>query len=170
MSKNTTVPAYLVLVSQLLETCDRLGLAPLRAGTTSTLPENNGWCFLRFGSDDAPSILISKSVTKVAVHSHIDLSDMACWVELTKYNGRVIGHIDASLADWDQIVARLPNASKRDIKRASKAASATPDMSAFLATLVAKGTGKAPATPEAPVEETAVTEMEQADEDFSEQV
>ena len=165
MSKNTTVPSYLVLVAKLLETCDRLGIAPLRAGTTSTLPENNGWCFLRFGSDDAPSILISKSVTKVAVHSHIDLSDMECWVELTKYNGRVIGHIDASLADWDTILARLPDASKRPIKRASKATVSTSDMGEFLAKLQTLGQAKAPvspATPEAtPVQETVTPEEEQ---------
>lgn len=157
MSKNTTVPAYLVLVAKLLETCDRLNVVPLRAGTTSTLPENAGWCFLRFGTDDAPAILVSKGTGKVHVHSHVDLSDQESWIELTKYNGRVIGHIDASLADWDTIVARLPDASKRPIKRASKAASTTADMSEFLAKLQTLGQAKAPASPapvQAPVEET----------------
>lgn len=165
MSKNTTVPAYLVLVAKLLESCDRLGITPLRAGTTSTLPENEGWCFLRFGSDDAPAILVQKGKGKVNVHSHVDFSDQASWVELTKYNGRIIGHIDASLADWDTILARLPDASKRPIKRASKAASQQADMSAFLATLAGLGTGVKPATP-APVEPLALgCEEEPADEE-----
>jgi hypothetical protein len=174
MSKNTTVPSYLVLVSQLLDTCDRLGLTPQRADITATrfssLPENEGWCFLRFGTDEnAPAILIGKNKGVLRVHSHVDFSDLPGWIELTKYNGRVIGHIDASLADWDKIVARLPEASKRPIKRASKATVEAPDMSAFLATLAAKGTGKAPASPTTP-EAPAVEEMEQVEEDFSEAV
>jgi len=173
MSKNTTVPAYLVLVAKLLETCDRLGLAPLRADTTSSLPENAGWCFLRFGDENAPAILVGKNASKVSVHSHVDFSDLVGWVELTKYNGRIIGHIDASLADWDTIVARLPSASKRAIKRASQAASSPADMGAFLATLKTLGSGSAPtsqATVSPTVEEAPAEEQMSADEDFSEAV
>lgn len=148
MSKNTTLPAYLVLVQQLLETCDRLDLQPLRADTDSTLPENSGWCFLRFGNDSAPAIIVGKGVSKVNVHSHVDYSDLECWIELTKSNGRVIGHIDAATADWDEIVSRLPGASKRAIKRASKAASVKTDMSAFIAKLATLGTAKPAPEPE----------------------
>jgi hypothetical protein len=156
MSKNTKslVPAYLVLVKSLLESCERLGLVPLRTqnpdgtyNTVSTLPENGGNCFLRFGDENAPAIIVPKGVNSVPVcHSHIDLADMECWRPIPKYNGRVVCHIDSATADWDAIIALLPAAAKRPIARAKKVAAEQPDMSSFLATLGTLGNAKAPAS------------------------
>jgi hypothetical protein len=145
MSNATTVPAYLNLVASILELCTELGVEPIRAATTSTLPENKGYVFVRFGSADAAAIIIPKSTGAVKlIDVHVDLSDMACWVPLAKPNGRVLGRIDAALATWADILPRLFGASKRPVQRASQAASSTTaDMSAFLAKLQTMGKPKA---------------------------
>jgi len=141
MSKNTaTVPAYLQLVAQLLAACDEVGATPVRASQPSTLPENSGYCFLRFGDANSAALIIPKSAASVKLCDiHIDASEADGWVPLRKPNGRVMGHIDAaSVTDWKQIIGLLVGASKRPTVRASKAASqATPvaDMDAFLAKL-----------------------------------
>ncbi len=141
MSNATTVPAYLNLVAHILETCTELGVEPIRAATTSTLPENKGYVFIRFGTEDAAAIIVPKSTGTVKLcDSHVDLSDMSCWVPLTKANGRVLGRIDAASADWAAILPRLFGASKRPVQRASgQASSQTADMSAFLAKLQTMG-------------------------------
>ena len=161
-NKNTVVPAYLSLVATILETCEALQCEPTRAGTTSSLPENKGYVFVRFG-EDAAAIIVPKSTGTVKlIDSHVDLSDMDCWVPLTKENGRVLGRIDASKADWSAIVSRLLGASKRPIARASKGASQqTADMSAFLAKLQTMGKAKPASGPTGPapvVEEAELLE------------
>jgi hypothetical protein len=167
MSKNTTVPAYLALVAQLLETCDELGLVPSREETVSTLPENTGYCFLRFGDKSSASLIIPKSIgTMKLCDIHIDLEEVEGWVELKRPNGRVMGHIDASqVTDWKYLVESLNGASKRPTKRASStASSATPsaDMSSLLAKLgmLGKPKAKAPLI-SLPVIEDEVFEYEQ---------
>lgn len=158
MSKNSTVPAYLVLVAQLLEQCSDVGVEPIRAATPSTLPENKGYVFLRFGSDQAAALIIPKATAEVKLCDiHVDCSDLPGWVPLKKENGRVMGHIAPATADLKQIVERLIGASKRPVKRASAAASqATPDMDSFLATLATLGKPKAAQAPASqPVEEPA---------------
>ena len=145
MSNNSTVPAYLNLVAHILATCEELGAEPTRAATPSTLPENKGYVFVRFG-EGAAAAIIPKSTGQVKlIDVHVDLSDLPGWVPLTKPNGRVIGRIDASTADWSQILPRLMGASKRPVQRASGTASSqTADMSAFLAKLQTMGKPKAP--------------------------
>lgn len=147
MSKNTIVPAYLQLVATLLKTCDEVGAVPVRSSHPSTLPENSGYCFLRFGDANSAALIIPKSAAAVKLcDSHVDMSDVDGWVDLRKANGRVMGHIDAaSVTDWKEIIGRLVGASKRPTVRASKAASQAPveqDMSAFLATLQSLGQPK----------------------------
>ena len=146
MSK-TTVPAYLALVVQLLEMCEEIGAVPLRAGTVSTLPENTGYCFLRFGDQHSAALIIPKSVTTMKLCDiHIDLEEVDGWVPLRKPNGRVMGHIDvAQVTDWKYLVESLIGASKRPTVRKSAAASqATPaqDMSSLLAKLQSLGQPK----------------------------
>lgn len=169
MSKNTTIPAYLVLVSQLLETCEEMGVEPIRSSHPSTLPENTGYCFLRFGDANAAALIIPKSNTAVKLCDiHIELVEVDGWVDLRKANGRVMGHIDpAAVTDWKEIITGLFGASKRPTVRASKAASqATPaqDMTAFLAKLQTLGTPKVAAPPvievvEAPAAEAPALNM-----------
>ena len=144
MSNKSTVPAYLALVASILEECTEIGAEPTRAGTSSTLPENKGYVFVRFG-EDAAAVIVHKSTGAVKlIDSHVDLSDLPCWVPLTKPNGRVLGRIDAALADWSQILPRLVGASKRPVARASGSASSQPaDMTAFLAKLATLGKPKA---------------------------
>jgi hypothetical protein len=171
MSKNTNVPAYLSLVAQLLATCDEIGAAPLRAGTTSTLPENSGYCFLRFGDANSAALIIPKSTASVKLCDiHIDASDTDGWVDLRKANGRVMGHIDpASVSDWSDLITRLVGASKRPTVRASKGASAPAsqaDMSAFLATLQGLGSGAKPVASPAPVQAPVVTDDEEFEDDM----
>ncbi len=152
MSNTTTVPAYLSLVAHILETCTELGTEPTRAATTSTLPENKGYVFVRFGEDAAAAIIPKSTGAVKLIDSHVDLSDLPCWVPLTKPNGRVLGRIDAALADWTVILPRLMGASKRPVLRASGNASQAPaDMSGFLAKLATLGKPKA-----APVSEPAI--------------
>jgi hypothetical protein len=143
-NKNTAVPAYLVLVAAILEKCEELGIEPVRSAAPSTLPENKGYVFVRFGSDDAAAVIIPKSTGTVKLCDvHVDMSDLACWVPLAKANGRVLGRIDASTADWAEVLTRLFGASKRPIKRASQAASGgTVDMTAFVAKLKTLGMPK----------------------------
>lgn len=146
MSKSNTVPAYLTVVAAVLEKCEELGVEPVRSSHPSTLPENRGYVFVRFGSDDAAAVIIPKSVAAVKVmDSHVDLSDLPCWVPLPKANGRVLGRIDASLVDWGTVIPRLVGASKRPIKRAPGAAASqeTADMDSFLAKLQTMGRPKA---------------------------
>lgn len=164
MSKNTTVPAYLVLVAQLLETCEEIGAVPLRSSHPSTLPENTGYCFLRFGDANSAALIIPKSAAAVKLCDiHILLEEVDGWVDLRKPNGRVMGHIDvASVTDWKSIITGLVGASKRPTVRASKAASSAPvvqDMAAFMAKLQSLGQPKAVEAP-VPASEPALTSEE----------
>jgi len=151
MSNTTTVPAYLNLVAHILETCTELGTEPTRAATTSTLPENKGYVFVRFGEDAAAAIIPKSTGAVKLIDVHVDLSDLSCWVPLTKPNGRVLGRIDAALADWTVILPRLMGASKRAVLRASGQASAPADMSGFLAKLATLGKPKAAPVVQEPV-------------------
>ena len=158
MSKNTTVPSYISLVATLLEECDRAGLVPTRDDSTrSTLPENTGYVFLRFGDKSAASLIIPKCIggmTKLC-DIHLEVSDLAGWVELKRPNGRVMGHIDANaVSDWSAIIGRLSGASKRPIKRASQGASQAPvvqEVEAFMARLKTLGSGKPVVSSPAPI-------------------
>lgn len=163
-NKNTAVPAYLTLVASILAQCEELGAEPIRASTPSSLPENKGYVFVRFGSEDAAAVIIPKSTGTVKLcDSHVDMSDLACWVPLTKENGRVLGRIDAATADWSAVITRLFGASKRPVKRASAQTPGEPqDMQAFLAKLqtMGKPKGASPAPVVQPTEETAADDSE----------
>lgn len=168
-NQKTAVPAYLSLVARCLELCEEMGQEPVRAGTTSTLPENKNYVFVRFGSDDAAALIIPKSVGEVkACDIHIDLSGEVGWLPLSKPNGRVMGRIDLSVADLSVVLLALVGASKRPVKRGGKAAASgtasQADMDAFLAKLQTMGKPKQPAasepTPVPTVEETFEEEGE----------
>lgn len=164
MSKTTTTaPAYMTLIAALLETCDELGLAPVRAETPSTLPENKGFVFLRFGHANAAALIVPKASAQVKLCDiHIDCSDLPGWVDLKRPNGRVMGHVDASQADWMSILMRLSGAEKRAIARSSGKASASESLDSLTATLKTLGTGKKPASQQEEPEVLHVTEAEEA--------
>ena len=148
-----TAPSYLTLIASLLEACDKLGYTPTREATTSTLPENAGWCFLRFGDKSAAALIISKTGRVCDVH--VDASDLEGWMDLSRPNGRVMGHIDQNLVkDWAPLLTRLSGASKRAIKRASSVASqATLDqnVAGLLARLQTLGKGTPAVASPAPI-------------------
>lgn len=136
----STAPAYLNLVHQLLTVCTAMGVEPVRASTPSTLPENKGYVFLRFGADDAAALIIPKSTAAVKMcDSHIEVPADLGGAPLKKPNGRVICHVDAARADWESVITLLMGAQKRAVARPSKGASAAntslAEMTAKLQTL-----------------------------------
>jgi len=114
----TTTKSYVTFTAALIAKCTELGLSPLRDMTTeSTLPENAGWAFLRFGDNNSAALIVPKSVTRMGnCHVHIDCASSPGVVPLPKKNGRVICHHTPDLELlMKHVVPRLPGASKRDV-------------------------------------------------------
>ena len=161
MSKTKNAPAYLALVVDILERAVALGLDVQREmGTTSTLPENKQFCFVRVGGGTA-ALIVPKHADEVKwCDSHIDWAGNAGYVPLEKANGKVICRIDPSETDLDLFLTALSGASQRAKKASSKAASQ--EMSALIAKLQSLGL---PAASPAPVE---TPDAEETEEDFEE--
>lgn len=170
MSKNKNVPAYLALVMMVLETAEAEGLSIERdMDTTSTLPENKGFCFV-FVDGGTAGWIIPKHADRVKwTDSHLDWEGKDGYVpHPSGDNGTVVCRIDPVKVDLGAFLKGLSGASRRDKKAASKGASKE-SLDAFKAKLQALGLPKAAPTPgatngvtvrkpaiEVPVEETEV--------------
>jgi hypothetical protein len=122
---NASQFTYVKFCADLIARAEKL--APVvRADTESGLPQNEGWAFLRFVGSEA-AMIVQKSKSKAPqIHSHVDLSGKAGFIELPKKNGKVICHF---APDLDLIEAVLPlfvGASKRATAAAQKATPSVP--------------------------------------------
>lgn len=134
MSKNKSVPAYLSLVLNVLTRGKKLGVSvPRDMSTKSTLPENNGFCFVSVDGGDA-CLIIPKHAKKVMwCDLHIDWAGKAGYIEAVDSRGAVVCQIDPSEVDLDLLLTSLSGADRPSKKGASKSASmATSEMIALL--------------------------------------
>lgn len=152
--------AYINFTRALINACTEMGLAPLRSDTPSTLPENNGWCFLRFGHDQAAALIIPKSVLRMGnCHVHIDMQGTPGHIPLPKRNGRVICHYEPSLElIIKHLLPRLPGAEKRaSLPPVSKTPVSTAMAAAPVVTVISvEASEPVAASVEEPVEQTAL--------------
>lgn len=104
---------YVQFCHALIKFCEDQGLAPLRAETESGLPQNEGWCFLRF-SEGGAALIIPKGKTRMGnLHSHVDLSGHEGFIPLPKKNGKVICHFAPDLEKVKKVVPMFVGAAKR---------------------------------------------------------
>lgn len=117
---------YVQFCAALVQECADLGLpAPLAADTETGLPQNEGYCFLRF-SEGGAAIIIPKGKTRMApVHSHVDLSAFPGFIPLPKKNGRVICHFAADVGLLSATLQLFVGASKRPLATPVKATPVT---------------------------------------------
>lgn len=105
--------SYVQFCQKVLAAAKAQGLQPITADTESGLPQNDGWCFLRFAPDGA-ALIIPKGKTRMGnCHSHVDLSGKDGFVALPKKNGKVICHFESDADKVSKVLSAFVGAAKR---------------------------------------------------------
>ncbi len=113
VTTSKSVPAYVSFCAAIIAECQAQGLDPLRDATESGLPQNEGYCFLRFQEGGA-ALIVPKSKNRMApCHSHVDLSGVEGFIPLPRKNGRVICHFESDLGLLATVLPFFVGASKR---------------------------------------------------------
>lgn len=105
--------SYVQFCTKVLAAAKAQGLQPITADTESGLPQNDGWCFLRFAPDGA-ALIIPKGKTRMGnLHSHVDLTGKDGYVALPKKNGKVICHFAPDADKVTAVLSAFVGAAKR---------------------------------------------------------
>lgn len=138
---NKNVPAYLSLVLKTLTTAKSAGLTVARdMSTKSTLPENNGFCFVTVDGGDAALIIPKHQQVVKYCDLHIEWKGQKGYIAAVDTRGAVVCQIDPSQVDLGLLLTSLSGAQRAAKKGAKKASQqAIDEMTALLKTLGVDG-------------------------------